>query len=158
MLLVDIVTGTIHSFTNLVPRHQGWSPDGRYLWCHTSFESPGESVLRVLDTDKLAVVRSIGPKDLHGQSALGGYFSPRGDRVYLSGHYLKEKSPARSRYAWIANPDGTGLKYLGKLEGSMIGWTYDGDLLIWKHETDGSIVRLDPNTGRERVIYTGSCR
>jgi len=154
MILVDTSSGEQHELGRLRPLWNVWSSDSRYLWCCTQPEKPEEREWQVLDVESMSVVAAIGPEQLKGQSIAWVRFTAKGDRALLSTWRrvgLGDKS--RTRHIWVAQPDGTGLEYLGKYEGHVLGWTHDGDLLIWNRESDGSIVRLEPDTGEERVIF-----
>ncbi len=153
LLLLDTKIGASQEFVELSTFPSQWSPDGRYLWCVSSASTKGAIQLRVLDTTTMTASDDL---ELAGQALLWRHFSPKGERVYLATAHPRSDPSKRTEDSWVAKTDGTGLRSLGKLSGRVIGWTHDGDLLVFDKSAGGSVARFNPDTRAERLLYRGS--
>jgi protein NirF len=80
VLVIDQATWTMHARLPVAgqPVFVVARPDGRQLW--VNFAPPHNDTVQVIDTDTLAVVRTLKP----GKAVLHLEFTPRGEELWLS--------------------------------------------------------------------------
>ncbi len=155
MILRDLTSGQAHYFDDLSPVYRGWTPDGKHIWTLRPPSADGSrrnERLKLVDLRAAQIVRTIGDSELNGQMPSLVSISPRGDRMYVLSYNLDERDKYNNRYVWAAKPDGSDLRMVGKVDGSLEGWTHDGDLVIRSRATNRPLIRLDLDTGKQRVI------
>jgi len=155
MILVDLTSGRMHYFDDFSPGPEGWTPDGSHIWCkkHAYSEDIRKQELKLLDLNTAQTVHTIGCAELDGQIPWYISISPQGDRMYVTSYDADERGKRKDRHVWTAKPDGTDLRMVAKVDGDILGWTHDGDLLVWKLMPENTIARLDLDTGEKRVIF-----
>jgi hypothetical protein len=137
-----------------------WSPDSRYLWCHTPAPPSLSAALHVIDVTNFIEVATLGPAQLGGLSPRWVWFSPRGDWALLTASKIgREYAHSREVQLFTARPDGIGVRPWAEIKGSeeILGWTWDGEVLLCDVGEKGAgptrLIRLNPQTGAQRVIY-----
>jgi hypothetical protein len=166
LLLINLATGQVHRFAGIRPAWDGWSDDGRHLWAvdaDSDRQKPRE--VRILDTQTLRVVRTIGPRDLQAaartlapsEAASQSILTPHvhGDRVYFQSRPVGSKDPAK--LIWTANVNGTGLRFVKRESRSWVGITAAGELAFWGAGTSGDRTEglwvYNPDTNTERLVF-----
>jgi len=148
--LLDLGTGEMVPLHDLNPWWQGWTTDGRYLWCSSPyFEELDRRYVAVFDLERREVARTITVADTRGVVPYHGNVSPHSPQVLI---FAGRRSPAGEpqREWWLANPDGSELRPAPIPPTARIaGWTYDGDFVYWDA---GEIHRSDPETGTGRML------
>lgn len=152
LLLIDIGSGAVQALGNLGASLYGQAPG--YLWCRAPASYTLRRKLAVVDTTVPAVVAEVGPEQLGGLLPSGATVSPRGDLVYFTASGARDTPQAGQRVAYVAHFDGTGLRSLGAPpDGLLAGWTHDDKLILWSGKEGRTIVRFDPATGRQDVVF-----
>lgn len=152
-VLIDVHTGRQRPLPPLL--HPTGTPFvGPYLWCRQ--RAPG-SVYRttglvVLAPAAMHVAVTIPDATLGGMP-LGPWQRAGVPYVLLAAVPHREGPPPNiepPRRLWMANPDGSGLRFLRVEARQMLGLAADGSVILWDHGRE--LVRWDPRTNEERVI------
>ncbi|MBU0609287.1 MAG: hypothetical protein KKI08_15485, partial [Armatimonadetes bacterium] len=152
-VLVDVQTGRQRPFPPLL-RPTGIPFVGDFLWCHQ--KAPGKTYrttgLVVLKPATMRPVTAI-PDVALGGMPLGPWQREGVPYVLLAAVPPREGPPPNiepPRRLWMANPDGSGLRFLRVEARRMLGMAADGSVILWD---DGrELIRWDPRTNEERVI------
>jgi len=150
-MLVDLRSGGLHKLSGVNPSLYGWSPDARFVWCYGYRDREDHSTRYVaaLEVPSLKVIAEVHREDLDGWVPMMPWVSPGGKKVLIGAY--RPKPEAYQRASWIGDVDGSNLRKLDIKGKRAVGWTHDDNLIV--QTEDNGLMRVDVETGDERVIY-----
>ncbi|MBU0611562.1 MAG: hypothetical protein KKI08_27035 [Armatimonadetes bacterium] len=149
-VILDLQTGRQQRFPHIRALPYGLV-DGRYQWCQP-VSLPINNLL-VLDLHNLRTVNAIAHNFGSGTML---WHQPGLKHCLLTVQRRGQRKPG-ARLAspvedvWLANPDGSGLRFLRQEKREVLGLAADGTVVLW--DRDRGFIRWDPLTNAEAIIY-----